>query len=138
MATHSRFRLRAVLPRRLQTALLSTIALTVSLIAAPAFAFGSSGHGGGFAQGGFGHPGGDMFGGRSGPGHTFVPGHSGQHIFFPPGFHDRFHHPHGFVGGFVAVVPFGYPVYGPSAYDTYCNPGSPYYDPRLCWDYYNG
>jgi len=79
-----------------------------------------------------------MFGGRSGPGHTFVPGHSGQHIFFPPGFHDRFHHPHGFVSGFVAVVPFGYPVYGPSAYDTYCNPGSPYYDPRLCWDYYNG
>jgi hypothetical protein len=119
----------------------SAALLVLVLSAGPVSAFGGvGGHGGGgsFGHGGgghgsFGHAGGG--GGNFGHGGEFGRGDGFGHVG-----HGHFRG-HGF-DGFV-VVPFGYgyyepyPYYAPSPYDTYCDPSSPYYDPRWCLDYYN-
>jgi hypothetical protein len=144
MMTHSR-----------SMAFASAAVLALTLLRGSAFAAGGQGGGGfghgggGFGQGsggfgrggGFGHGsgggrgGGFDHGGGFGRDHggSFGRGHGDRH-----GFHGHFS-PHGFVDGFV-FAPFGYGYYvpyPPYPYDSYCNPSSPYYDPRWCWDYYD-
>jgi hypothetical protein len=97
------------------------LALLLAAGAAPAAEMG--GHGGSMGHGGsIGHAGGGF--GRFG------------RTFHERRFHDG-----------VAIVPFGFGYYAPyagyypyppTAYDTYCNQLSPYYDSNVCWDYYGG
>ena len=129
--------------------LAGAVGLSLLLAAAPAPAAEMGGHGGGMGMGhggGFTHGGGGFTRGAP-PGHAgggmhggFAHG-SGDWRFAGHGFHDRRFH-----DGF-AIVPFGFGYYGPyagyypyppTAYDTYCNQLSQYYDPQACWDYYGG
>ena len=100
------------------------------------------GHGGGFTHGGAGFTHGAPAGqtGAAGMHGGFAHG-GGDWRFAGHGFHDRRFHDG------VAIVPFGFGFYAPyagyypyppTAYDTYCNQLSPYYDPQACWDYYGG
>jgi hypothetical protein len=96
------------------------------------------GHGGGMHGGGFSH--GAPPGHAAGFGlHGGTVAHGGDFRFDGRGLHG-----HRFHDG-VAIVPFGFghaPYAGyypyPSAYDTYCNQLSPYYDAQACWDWYDG
>jgi hypothetical protein len=102
------------------------------------------GHGGGMSHGGgFGHGGGGFMHGappggmhHDGSPHAGVDGRFAGRAFHERRFHDG-----------VVIVPFGFGYYAPyagyypyppTAYDTYCNQLSPYYDPNVCWDYYGG
>ena len=121
--------------RRLATA----IAVSLVLVAGASGAAEMGGHGGGMGMshgGGFthgappAHAGG--FGTHDGFAHGGADGRFAGH-----GFHDRRFHDG------VAIVPFAYYApyyygYPPTAFDTYCNQLSPYYDPQVCWDYYGG
>jgi hypothetical protein len=129
---------RAPTVRRLATA----VGLALLLITGAARAAEMGGHGGGMGMGhgsgGFSHggppgqPGGGMRGGFA---HGRTDSRFARHGFHERRFHDG-----------VAIVPFGfgyapyagYYPFPPTAYDTYCNQLSPYYDPYVCWDYYGG
>ena len=96
---------------------------------------GHGGHGGGHGGhvGGFGGHSGGHFGGHAGGGGHQGIGHSGGHFGDHAGHfgHHHFHH-HGHVffgfGGYFYPRPY---------YRDYCDPYSPYYDPRYnCYGYY--
>jgi len=123
--------------RRLATA----ASLSLLLLAGSASAQ-MGGHGGGMGHGGgFGHGGGGFMHGAP-PGGMHHDGVSrGADGRFGRAFHERRFHDG------VVIVPFGFGYYAPyagyypyppTAYDTYCNQLSPYYDPNVCWDYYGG
>jgi hypothetical protein len=60
----------------------------------------------------------------------------GMHMGHGDGFH---HLDHAFVGGGFSGGGYRYDRYPTSrVFDGICNPGSPEYDPRACWDYYDG
>jgi hypothetical protein len=119
------------------------LALLLAASAAPAAEMG--GHGGAMGMGhggGFTHGGGGFTHGAQ-PGHAGRPGMhgGGDWRFAGHGFRDhRFHDGAVIVPfGFGYYAPYaGYYPYPPTAYDTYCNQLSPYYDPQACWDYYGG
>jgi len=130
-------RLRFGSAHRYVGALGLAFALTVSPLGANAAGMGgghggsgSGGHGGGAFSGGHGT------GGLVGPGGG-APGVHGGHAFrgggCPGGFHG-----HGFGGSGVFGGSYE-DLYPASPYfDGYCNPGSPSYDSRVCWNHYNG
>jgi hypothetical protein len=117
--------------------------LSLLLLAGPAAAQ-MGGHGGGMGHGGgFGHGGGGFSHGGGGFMHGAPPGGM-HHDGVSHGADGRAFHGHRFHDG-VAIVPFGFGYYAPyagyypyppTAYDTYCNQLSSYYDPYVCWDYY--